>query len=48
MDASTTDRLGNTVAREGFDRCYCGCKYWQNDHCVDCGSSVTTLRGEQS
>ena len=21
----------------GLDRCYCGCKYWENGCCVDCG-----------
>lgn len=35
-----TDKHGNTVAREGVDRCPCGCKYWENDRCVDCGASV--------
>lgn len=34
------DRLGNKIAREGCDRCYCGCKYWENDRCVDCGEHV--------
>jgi hypothetical protein len=37
-----TDRLGNRVAREGCDRCWCGCKYWENDRCIDCGSEVPT------
>lgn len=27
----------NTVAVEGCTRCVCGCKYWENDRCVDCG-----------
>jgi hypothetical protein len=31
------DRLGNWERREGLDRCWCGCKYWENDTCVDCG-----------
>lgn len=31
------DIHGNLVALEGVDRCYCGCKYWENDRCVDCG-----------
>jgi hypothetical protein len=31
------DRLGNFIRREGCDRCWCGCKYWENDTCVDCG-----------
>lgn len=37
------DRLMNEVAREGCDRCACGCKYWENDHCVDCGTIVPML-----
>lgn len=36
------DRLGNVKAREGCDRCYCGCKYWENDRCVDCNTSIDT------
>lgn len=32
------DRLGNQFAEEGCDRCTCGCKYWENDRCVDCGT----------
>ncbi len=31
---------GNTYAREGVDRCPCGCKYWENDQCIDCGTSI--------
>ncbi len=27
-------------AREGCDRCYCGCKYWENDQCIDCGTTI--------
>lgn len=34
------DRLGNVLAREGCDRCVCGCKYWEKDRCVDCGTHV--------
>lgn len=34
------DKHGNVVAREGCDRCWCGCKYWERDHCVDCGTHV--------
>ncbi len=29
--------LANYDAEEGVDRCDCGCKYWERDHCVDCG-----------
>ena len=32
------DEHGNTVAREGCSRCDCGCKYWENDRCIDCGA----------
>src|SRR5262249_44071902 len=35
--------LGNRVAREGQDRCHCGCKYWENDRCIDCGTEIATL-----
>lgn len=42
-----TPDLGNTIAREGYDRCLCGCKYWENDTCVDCGAVVITrVNGE--
>jgi hypothetical protein len=37
------DRLGNTIAQEGCDRCFCGCKYWENDMCVDCGTHINTV-----
>lgn len=30
----------NKEAREGRDRCYCGCKYWEDDACIDCGTSI--------
>lgn len=30
----------NTAAREGCDRCYCGCKYWESDRCIDCGTAI--------
>lgn len=32
------DKHGNKFAREGVDRCECGCKYWENDRCHDCGA----------
>lgn len=35
--------LGSLVAQEGCDRCYCGCKYWENDTCVDCGTKITDI-----
>lgn len=31
------DQHGNFQAREGCDRCSCGCKYWEKDRCVSCG-----------
>jgi hypothetical protein len=34
------DKHGNLIAREGQDRCGCGVKYWENDHCTDCGTHV--------
>lgn len=37
------DTHGNRVAREGCDRCPCGCKFWEKDQCVDCGTPVATL-----
>lgn len=30
----------NLVARSGYDRCKCGCKYYEGDRCVDCGLHV--------
>jgi len=33
------DANGNTVREEGVDRCPCGCKYWEDDRCVDCGGT---------
>lgn len=38
------DEHGNRIAREGFDRCACGVKYWENDKCVDCGASVLAIQ----
>lgn len=35
--------LKNTFAREGCDQCYCGCKYWENDKCIDCGTMIESL-----
>lgn len=32
------DSLGNRSAQSGCDRCTCGCKYWESDVCIDCGS----------
>lgn len=30
------DAHGNHEATEGCTRCWCGCKYWENDRCTDC------------
>jgi hypothetical protein len=35
--------LHNGTAREGADRCRCGCKYWEYDRCVDCGLHVSRV-----
>lgn len=37
------DTHGNKLAREGCDRCFCGCKYWEHDRCIDCGTHVSQL-----
>lgn len=37
------DRLGNEIAREGYDFCFCGCKYWENDRCIDCGTHISLV-----
>ncbi len=42
------DTYGNQTAREGWDRCACGCKYWQNDECIDCGASVEQARAAEA
>jgi hypothetical protein len=34
------DHDGNVAASNGLDRCACGCKYWRNDRCIDCGDGV--------
>ena len=41
------DRLGNFEAQEGCDRCFCGCKYWENDKCVDCGTHINEVRNAE-
>lgn len=32
------------MALNGVDRCECGCKYWENDQCIDCGAEWTSVR----
>lgn len=39
--APQADKHGNRLAREGCDRCACGCKYWESDRCVSCGAAFT-------
>ena len=34
-------------ADEGITRCDCGCKYWENDRCIDCGTPVTSIADHQ-
>ena len=31
--------LGNVERHDGLDRCPCGCKYWEDDRCIDCGGT---------
>lgn len=38
--------LGNTIAQEGVDRCWCGCKYWENDRCIDCNTHISKVPQE--
>jgi len=30
----------NRLAKDGYDRCECGCKYWEHDRCIDCGTYI--------
>lgn len=39
-----SDRHGNTSAESGCDRCECGCKYWENDRCIDCDTAFNPIR----
>lgn len=34
-----TPTHGNLTAESGCDRCECGCKYWEYDRCIDCGTT---------
>jgi len=36
--------LGNETAVEGCDRCFCGCKYWENNKCIDCGTDIGDVK----
>jgi hypothetical protein len=42
------DQHGNKIAKEGVDRCACGCKYWEHDRCVDCGAHVSETKQEEA
>ena len=35
--------LANIIAQEGCDRCFCGCKYWEHDRCIDCSTHVRVI-----
>lgn len=37
------DKHANLVAREGYDRCGCGCKYFENDRCTDCNTHINKI-----
>ena len=37
------DKHSNAIAKEGCDRCTCGCKYWEHDKCIDCGKHVDSI-----
>ena len=41
------DANGNEHAKAGADLCVCGCKYWENDRCIDCNLSIHFLRLSQ-
>ena len=44
MSRTLKDKHGNRTAEEGNDRCECGCKYWENDRCIDCGTKYSDLQ----
>lgn len=41
------DIHGNVTAQEGCSRCECGCKYWEKDRCVDCGTPHDSSRHDK-
>jgi hypothetical protein len=47
-NAEHNARLGNTVRDSGCDRCPCGCKYWENDRCIDCGGTEVVEEPDNS
>ena len=44
---NTIDKHNNINAREGIDRCGCGCKYWESDRCIDCGTLIEIAKIRQ-
>ena len=38
----------NKTAESGCDRCTCGCKYWENDTCLDCNTKHAELFKEKT
>ena len=38
---------GNINAVEGVDLCVCGCKYWENDKCIDCGLLIEQVKNRR-
>lgn len=46
--APHADKHGNVDAVEGCDRCDCGSKYWENDECIDCGTSIAAVRAAEN
>ena len=43
VDLNKADKHNNVIAREGVDRCSCGCKYWESDMCIDCDTHIESL-----
>lgn len=41
------DQHGNAIAESGVDRCFCGCKYWEHDECIDCGTHIDAIRARE-
>lgn len=41
MTTATLDAaLGNLIASDGLDTCYCGSTHWDDDLCVTCGTPI--------
>lgn len=41
-------RTINPTPRDGVDRCDCGCKYWHDGKCFDCGDKFRGRKCEQT